>query len=332
MLDRQNAARTKKYAFLHNGNKVLAPRQIAHREREQKLLAERSEEEERGAVVLRPSVDQDARPASYDSFTSRQGARNAFMFEPDGVEDSVTTIAETAQEQSKAPAKRTNYEATRFGGLRTSAHDTDSIPPSPSISAIDAAIAGRPKPSSTDAGYSGASTPRVQGYAFVDAEPTPSELGVPVSGQEAERAEREAAMALLPRADGSEGRNPFKLQERSRREETLLRLVEGHDEARRRNGGAGGASRVERLRAGLGGGQGRTPTPVFASGPKSGGTGGGKKATGALTPAGRMLAARIGSTPARSGSLFDTGAAGDGRGRSLGKAWTPTPVGRRKEF
>ena len=66
------------------------------------------------------------------------------------------------------------------------------LPHSDSMSAVDAAIAGRPKPTASDPGYSGAETPRVNGYAFVDAEPTPEELGVPVSDETADAAERGA--------------------------------------------------------------------------------------------------------------------------------------------
>ena len=318
LLDKQNEDRAKKYGFLYNGNKIPAARQIAYREREQKLLASHSEQQEKGALILRPSQDLDERPASYESFPTRQGAHNALMFRPDSVEDSHQTIAERAQAASLAPPKRTNYSGTRLETSDT--RPSESIPPSPSMSAIDAAIAGRPKASSTDAGYSGAETPRVNGYAFVDAEPTPSEMGMPVTDEEAELAEREAAMALMPKSDESGGIGGFKLQSQSRREDIHHRLVEKHDSARR-NKGQG--NRFEMLKSGLGPVTGRTPTPRFMSSPAVGSNGGNTRPGGAnMTPAARMLAARIGQTPGRDGSLFGAGSKGK-------KAWTPTPVRRK---
>jgi len=317
LLDKQNEERAKKYGFLYNGNKIPAARQIAHREREQKLTASRAQQEEKGALILRPSQDLDQRPASFESFPTRQGAHNALMFRPDSIEDLHQTIAQKAQETSLAPPKRTNYSGTRLES--SDARPTESVPPSPSMSAVDAAIAGRPKASSTDAGYSGAETPRVNGYAFVDAEPTPSEMGTPVTDEEADLAEREAAMALLPKSDESGGLGGFKMQTQSRREDIHRRLVEKHDSARR-NKGQG--SRFEMLKSGLGAAAGRTPTPRFMSSPAVG-SGGGNVRTGAsMTPAARMLAARIGQTPGREGSLFEAGGTGK-------KAWTPTPVRRK---
>ncbi|GAB7340713.1 hypothetical protein MBLNU457_7099t1 [Dothideomycetes sp. NU457] len=316
LLDKQNEERRKKYGFLYNGNKIPTARQIAYREREQKLLSSRAQQEEKGALILRPSQDLDQRPASFESFPTRQGAHNALMFRPDSIEDSHQTIAQKAQEASFAPPKRTNYGGTRLETAET--RTTESVPPSPSMSAIDAAIAGRPKASSTDAGYSGAETPRVNGYAFVDAEPTPSEMGTPITDEEADLIEREAAMALLPKSDESGGLGGFKMQSQSRREDIHHRLVEKHDSARR-NKGQG--SRFEMLKSGLGAAAGRTPTPKFMSSPAVG-SGSGNAKTGAnMTPAARMLAARIGQTPGREGSLF-----GGGKGK---KAWTPTPVRRK---
>ena len=149
------------------------------------------------------------------------------------------------------------------------------------MSAIDAAIAGRPKPTESEPGYTGAETPRVNGYAFVDAEPTPSELGLPVSDAEADAAEREAALALLPKADAS-GPNLFTIHERSKREDVHHRLVEKADEARRK----GGRGRVEEL-AKLGITPGRTPTPKFKS---AAGLTNGRRA---MTPAAKSLAEKL---------------------------------------
>jgi protein DGCR14 len=167
------------------------------------------------------------------------------------------------------------------------------------MSAIDAAIAGRLKPTESETGYTGAETPRVNGYAFVDAEPTPSEIGVPVSDEEADAAEREAVMQLLPKADAE--KNPFAIKERSKREDLHMRLVEKADAGRRKEKGG---SRLDQLRS-LGITPGRTPTPKFASAPKA-----------AMTPAAQRLAGRIG-TPRRESDVFRTAKAKE-------KGWTPT--------
>src|SRR5205807_1448549 len=84
LLDKQNAKRVEKYAWAHNGNKILAPRQIAQRTREQKLLEVSNSKE----IVLRPSEDLDERPAQVNTAPSRP--KNALMFAPDSIEDTHT--------------------------------------------------------------------------------------------------------------------------------------------------------------------------------------------------------------------------------------------------
>jgi len=313
LLDKQNVKRAAKHAFFHNGNKIPTARQIAHRAREQKLLENgrststalittNAAGEERQAVALaRPSEDLDARPASVESFPNRQGPRNHFMFGPDSVEDHVVTHAQEAELRSNAPPKSVQYLATRLS--TSSAQPVESIPASPSMSAIDAAIARRPKPAESESGYAGAETPRVNGYAFVDAEPTPSEIGMPVTDEEADAAERKAAMAFLPKPEEG-GPNLFTIHERSKREDARDRLVEKADVGRRKGG------RLEQLRSlGITPG-GRTPTPKFASAPTG-------KSGGSMTPAARMLAASLGKTPKR-------GLGGFGSGGRISD-WTPTP-------
>ena len=311
LLDKQNEKRVGKHAFFHAGNKIPSARQIAHRAREQKLLenggssstaliTRNSAGEERTAVASAgPSQDLDARPASVEGFRNRQGPRNHFMFGPESIEDTTTTVVQEAEQKSNAPPKSFTYTATRFA--TTSAASEDPVPPSPSMSAVDAAIAGRPKPTESESGYTGAETPRVNGYAFVDAEPTPSELGTPVTDEEADAAEREAAMQFLPQVEEGDP-NPFNIKERSRREDLHMKLVEKADAGRRKEKGGG---RLDQLRN-LGVTPGRTPTPKFASGP-----------AGAMTPAAQRLAERIG-TPRRGDGMFATPRGENG-------AWTTTP-------
>ncbi|CAK3855566.1 Hypothetical predicted protein [Lecanosticta acicola] len=315
LLDKQNEKRAAKYGFFHNGNKIPSTRQIAYRENQQRLLetgsgsstalitTNASGEERRAVAAARPSQDLDDRPASLDSFPNQQGARNHFMFGPDSVEDRLHTRARQSEQSSLAAPKAVAYSATRF---TTTADPPENLTaPSPSLSAIDAAIAGRPKSSVSEAGFSGAETPRVNGYAFVDAEPTPSELGDAVTDEDADAVEREAANQLLPKVDES-GPNPFKISERSKREDLHLRLVEKADAGRRKGG------RLEQLRN-LGITPGRTPTPRFASGA------GVKR--GAMTPAAQKLADRV-STPRRGSSMF-------GSESSKKSSWTPTPRTKR---
>ena len=321
LLDKQNEKRGAKYGFFHHGNKIPSARQIAHRAREQKLLGETGSastalitinaagEERRAVASAGPSEDLDARPASVNCFPNRQGPRNHFMFAPESVEDTNLTQAQLAEQKSNAPPKSVAYAATRFA--TASAASEEPIPPSPSMSAIDAAIAGRPKPSESQLGYGGAETPRVNGYAFVDAEPTPPELGIPVSDEEADAAEREAVMQFLPRPEDG-GPNPFSIKERSKREDLHMKLVEKADVGRRKEKSG---SRIDQLRS-LGVTPRRTPTPRFASGP----TVRGRKGALGTTPAVQRLAEKIG-TPRREEGTFASVT------RKVGQtaSWTPTP-------
>lgn len=318
LLDKQNEKRVAEYAFFHHGNKIPSARQIAHRAREQRLLQNggktskalittNSAGEERRAIASSgPSEDLNARPASVESFKNRQGPRNPFMFGPDSVEDSTTTVTENALQRSNAPPKSVAYASTRF--LPTNAVAEKVMPASPSMSAIDAAIAGRPRPTASESGYNGAETPRVNGYAFVDAEPTSSELGVPVTDEEADAAEREAAMQFLPKVDAESGKNPFILSERSKREDIHMRLVDKADAGRRKEKKGG---RLDQLRD-LGITPRSSPTPRMSSTPK--------RVT--MTPAAQRLAGSIG-TPKRQGDVF-------GGDRKLEQGPAPTPRIRRQ--
>ena len=140
----------------------------------------------------------------------------------------------------------------------------------------------RPRHAESSTGYGGAETPRVNGYAFVDAEPTPSDLGTPVLDEEAEEAERKEFDKLLPKVDGG-GANPFNIAEQSKREDIHHRLVEKADITHRKR------NRVDEMRR-LGITPGKTPTPRFTTAPK--------KIAGQMTPAARQLAARL-ATPQR---------------------------------
>ncbi|KAI4131639.1 MAG: hypothetical protein LQ338_001153 [Usnochroma carphineum] len=301
LLDKQNLKRSERYAWMWSGNKIPAARQIAHRKgEEQKLLAssERSSTAEingQEVALIRPD-DQDNRKAMPDSW--RSGPDNNFMFTPSSIEDSVQTVAQKAGETSKAPPKAVVYDNTR---LPTSSSTTDTpegeIPPSPSLSAIQDAIVGRPRPTASEAAFGGtrAETPRVNGYAFVDSEESSPPSPPPASSH-------------LFLGTGGQTPNPFKMQERSKREALHHRMVDHVAKGKRVK------SQVESL---------KTPVPRFMSSPRV--------AKGGLTPAGQRLLGTmekmgkdglVGGTPGvgRTPGVWERG----GRtGSRLKEGWTP---------
>ncbi|GAM83629.1 hypothetical protein ANO11243_016170 [Dothideomycetidae sp. 11243] len=241
VLDAQNIARAKKYAHLRDHTNTLpSKRRIAQQRVEaQKLLIS---SEASTSITKRPSQDLSARPASYAGFPIRQGARNTLMFTPDDVEEH-TTISDAAETASLAPPRQTNFAATRLPGPENT---SPSVPASPSMSAIDAAIAGRPRLSGSEASTVGSETPRVNGWAFVDEQPTETEIAA-VSERE-----KEELAGLLPVAD-ADGQARFKLADPSRREETHRRLVEKtkkRDMKSAAGGGGGGMTPAARSLAG----------------------------------------------------------------------------------
>ncbi|KAF2861234.1 hypothetical protein K470DRAFT_246005 [Piedraia hortae CBS 480.64] len=198
ILDKQSEKRASNYAFFYNGNKIPSSRQLALQAREKEQLQGTSEGQlvknadgaERTAVsIARPSENLDERPACVDSFPDRQGPRNNLMFFPNGIE--------TNPPKSSAGIR---YEATRLPNQT----DLEARPPSPTMSAIDAAIA-RTEPSESTC--SGSEIPRVNGFAYVNEEPTLEQLRA-----------------------GS----PFRIQERSRREKLHHRQVEKTMAAKRK--------------------------------------------------------------------------------------------------
>lgn len=342
VLDRQNAKKRAKYGWLWNGNKIPSARQIAQAAHSQKLLTQgqnhdRNGSEERAkAIVLGPSANPDARPASIAQ-QRPYDPRNSLMFAPDDLSETHPHLPSTAQssaETSRAGPKSVSYTSTR---LPTSAfpggedeQNGSSVPESPSLSAIDAAIAGNPRhravstaaPSDVDGGAQGGETPRVNGYAFVDAEPTASELNPappppPTSRTDADAdtnargkgkskiRDRNALLQHLlginsnpNNSNGDEGSgsgmsgapNPFTLHPASKREDLHHRMVERTSASKRVDPGFGsgsgpGSGRSDRLATLRSeGGREKTQTPRFMSSPVVGGR----------TPVGRTP---VGRTP-----------------------------------
>lgn len=306
LLDKQNAKKAEKYNWLYAGNKIPSGRQIAYRERQAKLLESSKEKtSSTSQELIKRNTDLDSRPAMPDIRPSQQ--RNAFMFEPDSIEDTHLTTAQEAQAKSNAGPKAVIHDNTR---LPPPPSQTASIPPSPSLSAINDAIAGRPHPTASESGYDGSATPRVGGYAFVDENPTPAELG--------QRSSPSPPPDLLKQL-GAEagGPNPFHLAAASKRESLHHAMVEKTARSKR----AGG--RVESLKAN--GAVGKTPVPKFLSAtPRAGGAGAGE-----LTPAAQSLLGKVG-TPVRGEVMANVFGKTKERER-----WTPkvalTPRGGRRQ-
>ncbi|PGH18202.1 hypothetical protein AJ79_00539 [Helicocarpus griseus UAMH5409] len=349
LLDKQNVKREEKYAWMWNGNKILTPRQIAYRKREAertKALPTSSSSSSSSSSALITTTapggdngnnnkqlittDQDARPAKPDAWSSKP--ENPLIFIPSSIEDTHETVAQKAESTSRAGPKQVVYSNTRVQPIPQqpdSNNSNDSVPPSPSLSAIRDAIAGRPRPTDSEPGYTGGETPRVNGYAFVD-EDEPD----PAHSNEDEEDNSAYHLSLIKMhndpTSSSATPNPFTIRENRRRELLHHRMVER----------VATNKRAERA-----GREGKTPVPKFPSSPMiafgrtPGGGGGGMtpglpgKGSGkglskaSLTPAAQRLWAAVGSTPRRRDG-------GEGKSEMGREMWTPraTPKGtpRRK--
>jgi len=348
VLDRQNAKRAEKYRWIWNGNKIPSARQIAQAARHQRLLEQSSSTSATTAdplgttsTALIISQNLDARPASIDPRPS--DPRNNIFFTPPDLSESHpthTSIAQAAQEASTAPPKTVSHISTRFPPCSSPFNSADTVPPSPSLSAIDAAIAGHPyrhpgAPPSTftsSSSVAGSETPRVNGYAFVDEEPTPTELGVPLDRSPSPTSDSQHLLSQMIAAGSGNGLgpNPFTINEGGKREALHHRMVEKTLKSKR-------ASRIGALVQE----HGRTPTPRFMSSPRiftgvaeatpiaAEGRRGLNRTlrSGNLTPAARMLYDKIGRTPIATRSTgLGVGRAFDGAEEKGCQRWTPPPL------
>lgn len=289
LLDKQNHKRAEKYAWMWNGNNIPAPRQIAHQKRERLLAASKAAEEaENGGKQLAVIEPADKRQAMPDTWKSRPD--NPFMFSPGSIEDSVQTVAQKAEETSTAPPKAVVYDNTRMAPPSTASADDIPILPSPSLSAIKDAIAGRPRPAASEV-FSGASTPRVNGYAYVDSEPDPEPY-------------YDNSPLLLGSGDSTP--NPFKLSESSKREALHHRMVYKVAKGKRITG-----KREAEL---------KTPVPRFASSPRI--------AKGGMTPAAQRLMGKVGGIGATPRGLWEGITP---RRSGLREGWTPKAADKGKD-
>ena len=256
LLDKQNLKRAEKYAWMWAGNKIPAARQIAHRKRERLIAANKASETTENGKEIAKIETRDTRKAMPDSWPSRPD--NPFMFAPGSIEGIAQTVAQKNVETSRAPPRAVVYDNTRITPLAATELSTN-VPPSPSLSAVQDAIAGRPHPTASESSFNGASTPRVNGYAFVDSEPEPS-LSI------------ESSSPLLL-GSGDSSPNPFKLHESSKREALHHRMVDK-------------VAKGKRAATGKREGELKTPVPRFASSPRIG--------SGGMTPAAQRLMGKIG--------------------------------------
>ncbi|KAF2742153.1 eIF-6-domain-containing protein [Sporormia fimetaria CBS 119925] len=283
ILDKANERRFRANEWVRTGNRYASKQRIA----QQKVIAAKEAEENPDTRVVLRTDDRSAAPT-----TTKHQPFNALMFYPESVEEWAPTRAGRAEEASRAPPKQVLHHNTRLPIVDS--RDSDDMSRregSPTLSAARDAIRGNPRFTASEmgsqaGGYEGSETPRVNGYAFVDAEPEPEEEG---------------GSGLLEKLrERGDGRNGFVVKETDRREKLHLKMVDRIQEKR------GGDKRLKGAFAGLGG-----ETPRFLSAPTPGGAVGGKEA-GGLTPAGRKLLESM-RTPGRFGEVKQGG----------GKKWDP---------
>ncbi|KAF2031594.1 hypothetical protein EK21DRAFT_62728 [Setomelanomma holmii] len=317
IIDKQNQKKFEKNAWLREGNRYASKQRIA----QQKVIQARAAANESKEIVLstRPSQNLDERPAAPKGH--KHTAFNTFMFGPNSVEAWAPTRAQRAEEASLAPPKQVLHHNTRLPALEADLPR----PPSPTLSSIRDAVAGRPRLNPSEGGYTGSETPRVNGYAFVNAHP-PSPDG-----------EDDAPTDLLERygVDSASKATPFTITESSAREKMAHKMVERI--GAKRSVTDSKTAGVIPVGSGLGIFTSETPRFLSAPTPRAGGLAGagaggqtpGRKAKGDLTPAAQRLFERMGAATPRGNGAGGFGAGG-ASGSALGREWTPTSRARRK--
>jgi protein DGCR14 len=262
LIDKQNQKRAEKYAWMWSDNNKLPSRMmLKQKEIENKLLLSRGSLDDDGGEKNRMAIrDVTEKPARPDAWKSKPN--NQLMFAPDGVEDSVETVAQRAQNSSRAEPKGVAYANTRIPDeAPLPRKEQMNVPASPSLSALRDAIAGRPRASDLESGFNGSETPRVNGYAFVDDEPEP-EYQVPIP--------------VIDLGKGDMIKNPFVIRDQSKREDLHHRMVDKNAKNQRTSLKVGMTGRVD-----------LTPVPKFPSSPRVG--------SNQLTPAAQRLWSKMGS-------------------------------------
>ncbi|CZT06146.1 hypothetical protein WAI453_005173 [Rhynchosporium graminicola] len=291
LLDKQNQKRAEKYAWMWSANNKLPSRMmLKQKEIETKLLTLRSSLVDDGGKRDRLAIaDANEKPARPDSWKSRPD--NNLMFSLESVEDSIETVAQKSQNESRAAPRAVVYSNTRMPAIEL-AQQESSIPASPSMSAVKDAIAGRRQACDMESGIAGNETPRVNGYAFVDDEPDE---------------EPQAIAAIIDLGKADMVRNPFIIKDHSRREDLHHRMVDKNAQSKRAS-----------LKIGMTGKVDVTPVPKFPSSPRAG--------AGQLTPAAQRLWSKVGSGSSRGpSSTFGNETPHTVRTKSgLQARWTPS--------
>ncbi|KAH8683056.1 nuclear protein DGCR14 [Tricladium varicosporioides] len=291
LLDKQNQKHAERYAWMWSENgKLPSKMMLKQKEIEIKLLESRESLYDDGGRKDRLAIrDISEKPAKPDAWKSKPD--NEFMFAPDSIEDSMQTVAQKAQENSRAEPKGVAYANTRMPEVDVTVQQSG-VPPSPSLSAVRDAIAGRRRASDLESGFNGSETPRVNGYAFVDDDP---------------EADAYQPAPLISLGKGDSVKNPFVISEQSKREDLHHRMVDKNARQKRASQRTGMTGKVD-----------RTPAPKFPSSPRVG--------SGQLTPAAQRLWSKVGNTSTRSSSdAFGTRTPGTVKNKSgLRARWTPS--------
>ncbi|RMD42856.1 hypothetical protein DV735_g2258, partial [Chaetothyriales sp. CBS 134920] len=239
VLDKQNAQRRNKHAFLWTSDQRIPTKALVlHRAKQQELIAQHASavaaaESDGRELAPLTSGATDSRPAQPDSWKPSQASpANSLMFKPDSIDqDGITTQQEERERMSKAGPKAIVLENTRFPPLQFLDHGGDDDdynnyphpPSSPSLntdiinSRRNLATAAASSISISSASYHGGDTPRVNGYAFVD-EDEPDRPAAAAS----------SSYHNLLAAAGDQTPNPFKLSSARRRELLHHKLAAGN--------------------------------------------------------------------------------------------------------
>ncbi|RDW89493.1 hypothetical protein BP6252_01525 [Coleophoma cylindrospora] len=290
LIDKQNQKRAEKYAWMWQGNKMPSNMMLKQKEIESKLLESRASLQDDGGKRDRLAIqDANERPARPDAWKSNP--QNQLMFRPDGIEDSLETVAQKAQNESRAAPKSVAYANTRLPV--PDVKEEAAVPPSPSLSAIKDAMAGKRRVLDSESGFNGSETPRVNGYAFVDDEPEMEDF---------------TPAPVIDLGKGDTTRNPFIIKDQSKREDLHHRMVDKVARSKRASSRNGLTGKVD-----------MTPVPKFPSSPRV--------TPGQMTPAAQRLLSRVGSAGIKgSPSVFGSQTPSTTRmktGSSLKGKWTP---------
>ncbi|POS75293.1 nuclear protein Es2 [Diaporthe helianthi] len=260
LLDKQNQKRAGKYGWLWRGNKLPSKQELKQMEIKAKLTASGRKLVDDGFKKDRLAIQgKDDRPAVPDTWKS--DPKNGLMFNPESFdEDRSDTVALRLQEVSRAGPKTIVYENTRMPGPAI-VKDT-ARPPSPTLSTVRDAIAGRRRQGYQDSTIAGGDeTPRVNRYAFVDDE-------------EPEPESSSSALPVINLGPGDDTKNPFQIQEQRKRESLHHRMVDRIAQSKRTSAKVGFVGKVE-----------KTPVPKFPNSPR---------VSGGLTPAAQRLWSQVG--------------------------------------